>query len=98
MLISCLGLSGLAALNAESRTREIGIRKILGASVGSVTVLLSKNFISLMILAMLIAFPLTWWLMDAWLAGFAYRIDIGWGIFVMAGLSLIIIMLLTIYY
>lgn len=98
ILISCLGLSGLAAFNAESRTREIGIRKILGASVGNVTMLLSKNFISLMILAMLIAFPLTWWLMHAWLTGFAYRIDMGWGIFVLAGLSLVVIMLLTVCY
>ena len=98
ILISCLGLSGLAAYNAESRTKEIGIRKVLGASVGSVTLLLSKSFISLMVLAMLIAFPLTWWLMHAWLAGFAYRIDMGWGVFAIAGLSLVVITLSTVSY
>jgi hypothetical protein len=98
ILISCLGLSGLAAYNAESRTREIGIRKVLGASVGNVTLLLSRSFISLMVLAMLVAFPLTWWLMHAWLAGFAYRVDIGWDIFALAGLSLALLMLVTVSY
>jgi len=98
ILISCLGLSGLAAYNAESRTKEIGIRKVLGASVGSVTLLLSKNFIPLMVLAMLIAFPLTWWLMHTWLAGFAYRIDISWGVFLVAGISLVVITLSTVSY
>jgi ABC-type antimicrobial peptide transport system permease subunit len=98
VLISCLGLSGLAAYNAESRTKEIGIRKVLGASVGSVTLLLSKSFAGLMALAMLIAFPLTWWLMHAWLAGFAYRIDIGWGVFAIAGISLVVITLATVSY
>jgi putative ABC transport system permease protein len=98
ILISCLGLSGLAAYNASSRAKEIGIRKVLGASVSNVAVLLSKNFISLMMIAMLIAFPLTWWLMHTWLAGFAYRIEIGAGIFVIAGLSLAAITLGTVSY
>ncbi|MBN8856416.1 MAG: hypothetical protein BGO55_16610 [Sphingobacteriales bacterium 50-39] len=98
IIISCLGLSGLAAFNAESRAKEIGIRKVLGASVGNITVLLSGNFIYLMILAMLIAFPLTWWLMHAWLAGFAYRTEMGWGIFALAGSSLVLIALLTVSY
>jgi len=98
ILISCLGLSGLAAFNAESRTKEIGIRKVLGASVGNITILLSRNFVYLMILAMLIAFPLTWWLMHAWLAGFAYRTQMGWGIFALAGSSLVLIALLTVSY
>jgi len=98
ILISCLGLSGLAAFNAESRTKEIGIRKVLGASVGNITVLLSRNFIYLMIFAMLIAFPVTWWLMHAWLAGFAYRTQMGWGIFAMAGSSLVLVALLTVSY
>jgi len=98
ILISCLGLSGLAAFNAESRAKEIGIRKVLGASVGNITVLLSRNFVYLMILAMLIAFPLTWWLMHAWLAGFAYRTEMGWGIFVVAGSFLVLIALLTVSY
>jgi len=98
ILISCLGLSGLAAFNAESRTKEIGIRKVLGASVGNITLLLSKNFVFLTILAMLIAFPLTWWLMHAWLAGFAYRTQMGWWIFALAGSSLMLIALLTVSY
>jgi ABC-type antimicrobial peptide transport system permease subunit len=98
ILISCLGLSGLAAFNAESRTKEIGIRKVLGASVGNITLLLSKNFVYLTILAMLIAFPLTWWLMHAWLAGFAYRTQMGWWIFALAGSSLVLIALLTVSY
>ena len=98
ILISCLGLSGLAAYNAESRTKEIGIRKVLGASVGSITLLLSRHFITLMVLAMLVAFPLTWWLMHAWLTGFAYRIDMGWGIFAIAGISLVIVTLGTVTY
>jgi len=98
ILISCLGLSGLAAFNAESRTKEIGIRKVLGASVGNIAVLLSRNFIYLMIFAMLIAFPVTWWLMHAWLAGFAYRTQMGWGIFAMAGSSLVLVALLTVSY
>ncbi|HVU55762.1 MAG TPA: ABC transporter permease [Puia sp.] len=98
ILISCLGLSGLAAFNAESRTKEVGIRKVLGASVGNITLLLSRNFIYLIILAMLIAFPLTWWLMHAWLAGFAYRTQMGWGIFALAGSFLLLITLLTVSY
>lgn len=98
ILISCLGLSGLAAFNAESRAKEIGIRKVLGASIGNITVLLSRNFIYLMILAMLIAFPLTWWLMHAWLGSFAYRTGMGWGIFALAGSFLVLIALLTVSY
>lgn len=98
ILISCLGLSGLAAYNAEARTKEIGIRKVLGASVGSITFLLSRHFVTLTAVAMLIAFPLTWWLMHAWLAGFAYRVDMGWGIFVIAGISLLVITLGTVSY
>jgi ABC-type antimicrobial peptide transport system permease subunit len=98
ILISCLGLSGLAAFNAESRTKEIGIRKVLGASVGNISILLSKNFVYLTILSMLIAFPLTWWLMRAWLAGFAYQTQMGWGIFALAGSFLVVIALLTVSY
>ncbi|HEY4207877.1 MAG TPA: ABC transporter permease [Puia sp.] len=98
VLISCLGLSGLAAFNAESRAKEIGVRKVLGASVGNIAVLLSRNFIYLMILAMLIAFPVTWWLMHSWLSGFAYRTQMGWGTFAVAGSFLLLIALLTVSY
>jgi ABC-type antimicrobial peptide transport system permease subunit len=98
ILISCLGLSGLAAFNAESRTKEIGIRKVLGASAGNITMLLSRNFVYLMILAMLISFPFNWWLMDGWLAGFAYRTEMGWGIYAVAGCCLLLIALLSVCY
>ncbi len=98
ILISCLGLFGLAAFNAEIRTKEIGIRKVLGASVGQVMVLLSKDFIRLMIIAILIAFPLAWWAMNSWLSGYAYRINLSADMFIIAGISLIAVALLTVSY
>jgi ABC-type antimicrobial peptide transport system permease subunit len=98
LLISCLGLFGLAAFNAEVRAKEIGIRKVLGASVRNVMVMLSKDFIKLVFIAIIGAFPLAWWVMHAWLTGFAYRIDIGAGVFVVAGISIIAISLLTVGY
>ena len=98
ILISCLGLSGLAAYNAESRTKEIGIRKVLGASVQNVTLLLSKVFVRLIVISMLIAFPLTGWLMYNWLSGFAYHISIGWETYAIGGGILLLITLLTVSY
>jgi hypothetical protein len=95
VLISCLGLFGLAAFNAEIRTKEIGIRKVLGASVNNIMLLLSKDFIRLVVLAILIAFPLAWWSMNSWLNGFAYHITISPWVFVLAGISILIIALLT---
>ena len=91
MLISCLGLIGLSAFNAEVRTKEIGIRKVLGASVGNVVFLLSKDFFKLLGLAVIIAFPLAWLAMNEWLNGFAYRVDIGMSVFLIALVSIILV-------
>lgn len=84
IMISCLGLFGLATFNAEVRTKEIGIRKVLGASVQQVMLLLSKDFIVLVLIAMIISFPLAWWAMNTWLNSFAYRIPISPSVFVVA--------------
>ncbi|AUD00620.1 permease prefix domain 2-containing transporter [Spirosoma pollinicola] len=96
ILISCLGLFGLATLMAYQRTKEIGIRKILGASVTGIVALLSKGFLKLVIIAILIASPLAWYGMDKWLQDFAYRIDIEWWVFVLTALLAIGIALLTV--
>ena len=98
ILISCLGLFGLAAFNAEVRTKEIGIRKVLGASVNNIMLMLSKDFMRLVLLAILIAFPLAWWAMNSWLAGFAYHIAINPWVFVLAGIAILLISLLTLSY
>jgi putative ABC transport system permease protein len=96
ILISCLGLFGLAAFSAEQRTKEIGIRKVLGASVGSIVGLLSKDFIKLVIISLFIAAPIGWYFMNKWLEDFAYRISIGWWMFVLAGVVAILIAFATI--
>jgi len=96
ILISCLGLFGLAAFTAQKRQKEIGIRKVVGASVNSIAVMLSKDFLKLTIIAVLIAFPLAWWAMNYWLQSFAYRINIGPLVFLIAGASVILITLLTV--
>jgi hypothetical protein len=96
ILISCLGLFGLAAFTAQKRQKEIGIRKVVGASANHIAVMLSKDFLKLTIIAVLIAFPLAWWAMNQWLQGFAYRINIGAGVFFIAGASVVFITLLTV--
>lgn len=96
IIISCLGLFGLAAYTAERRTKEIGIRKVLGASVSSVTTLLSKDFLILVIISCAIAFPLAYWKMYLWLKGYQYHIDIQWWVFAAAGVTAIVIALATI--
>ena len=96
ILVSCLGLFGLTAFTAEQRTREIGIRKVMGASVASVVTLLSKDFLKLVVIASVIAAPLTWYAMNSWLQDFAYRIDMEWWVFVLAALLAIGIALLTV--
>ena len=96
IFISCLGLFGLSAFTAEQRTKEIGVRKVLGASVGGIVGLLSKDFIKLVLLAIVIASPLAWYTMNQWLANFAYKLDIEWWIFALAGVLAIAIALLTI--
>jgi putative ABC transport system permease protein len=95
VFVSCLGLFGLIALVARQRTREIGIRKVLGASVASIVSLLSKSFIGLILLAIILATPLSWWAMDRWLARFAYRIDISWWIMALSAAGMIAIALVT---
>ncbi|GAB3025376.1 ABC transporter permease [Spirosoma pulveris] len=96
VLIACLGLFGLAALAAEARTKEIGVRKVLGASVVSIVALLSKDFLKLVVIAIVIATPLAWYAMNQWLQGFAYKINIEWWIFALAGLLAVGIALLTV--
>ncbi|MBU1822730.1 MAG: FtsX-like permease family protein, partial [Bacteroidetes bacterium] len=96
ILISCLGLFGLASFMAEQRTKEIGVRKVLGASVTSLWRLLSKDFVLLVIIALLIASPLAWYFMDGWLEKYTYRTDLAWWIFVLAGMGALAITLLTV--
>tara|TARA_R110002096_G_scaffold26642_3_gene82038 strand:- start:5660 stop:8011 length:2352 start_codon:yes stop_codon:yes gene_type:complete len=96
ILISCLGLFGLAAYTAEQRSKEIGIRKVLGASVSGLVKLLSKDFLKLVGISILTAMPIAWFAMDNWLQDYAYRIEINWWIFVMAGVVAILIALLTV--
>ena len=96
IFISCLGLFGLAAYTAEKRSKEIGIRKILGASVQGIAGLLSKEFLLLVCISCLIAFPIAWWMMHNWLEGYKYRIQISWWIFIGAGLLAVFIALFTV--
>jgi predicted permease len=96
VFISCLGLFGLAAFTAEKRTKEIGIRKVLGASVGSIVSLLSREFLRPVLLAILIASPVAWYLMDRWLDNFADKIDINWHVFALAGGAALLVALLTV--
>ena len=96
ILVACLGLFGLSAFSAEQRTREIGIRKVLGASVTNVVSLLSKDFIGLVLIAVVIASPLAWYAMNKWLEGFAYKITISWWMFLVAGMIAVMIALITV--
>jgi putative ABC transport system permease protein len=96
IFVGCLGLFGLAAYTAERRRKEVGIRKVLGASVSGVVMLLSKDFIKLVIVSLLIAAPIAWYLMNLWLEDFAYRVQISWWIFILAGLLAVAIALLTV--
>jgi putative ABC transport system permease protein len=96
IFIACLGLFGLVTYAAEQRMKEIGIRKVLGAKVGGIVGLLSRDFIKLVLIASLIAFPIAWWGMSLWLHGFAYRIGISWWIFVVAGSAALLIALATV--
>ncbi|GAB3529428.1 ABC transporter permease [Pontibacter brevis] len=95
IFISCLGLFGLALFTAEQRTKEIGIRKVLGASITSIVYMLSKDFLRLVLIANLIALPLSWYLMDSWLSDYAFRTELSWWIFAAAFLSTIVIAMLT---
>jgi putative ABC transport system permease protein len=95
ILVACLGLLGLVSFTAELKTKEIGIRKVLGASTGHVIVLLSKEFIKWIVLANILACPLAWFVMNRWLQNFAYRINIGWIVFVLAGFVAMAIAIFT---
>jgi putative ABC transport system permease protein len=96
IFVSCIGLFGLSVLSAERRAKEIGIRKVLGASVNSVVTILSRDFVKLVILALLIAIPLGWYAANRWLQNYPYRIGISWKIFAMAGSLVIFIALVTV--
>ncbi|HEV8083582.1 MAG TPA: ABC transporter permease [Chitinophagaceae bacterium] len=96
IFVACLGLFGLATYTSEQRTKEIGIRKVLGASVMQVTQMLSTEFLKLVLIASLIAFPAAWWAMHKWLQSFAYRINISWWVFIIAGITALIIALITV--
>jgi putative ABC transport system permease protein len=96
--IGCLGLFGLSAYTASQRIKEIGIRKVLGASVFDITSMLSKDFLKLVAVAIIIALPVSWLVMDQWLQDFAHRVNIGWWVFAIAGISALLIALLTVSY
>jgi putative ABC transport system permease protein len=96
VIICCLGLFGLATFAAEQRIREIGVRKVLGATVSDIVVLLSKEFAGLVVIAIILAIPIAWYFLNQWLQDFAYRINISWWIFVLAGLSALLIAVLAV--
>ena len=91
-----MGLFGLATLVVVRRTKEIGIRKVLGADTGRLVTMLSKDFVVLVIVASLVAFPIAWWALNRWLQDFAYRIDISWWIFIAAAALALVVTLVTI--
>ena len=96
IFIGCLGLFGLVTYAAEQRIKEIGVRKVLGASVTGIVAMLSKDFAKLVLIASVIAFPLGWWAMNKWLQSFAYRVAINWWIFIVAGVAAMLIALITV--
>ena len=96
IIIGCIGLFGLSAYTASQRIKEIGIRKVLGASVSDIAKMLSRDFMKLVIIAIIVAAPLAWWAMSKWLEDFAYRVNIGWWIFVAAGALALLIAMLTV--
>ncbi len=93
--ISCLGLLGLVMVSAEQRVKEFGVRKVLGASLPHLTALFAQDFLKLVLIAFVIAAPLGWLAMGAWLQSFAYRISLSWWIFMLAGLSSLLIAMFT---
>ena len=96
IILACLGLFALAAYATVQRTKEIGIRKVLGASAINITALISKDFLKLVFFAMLIASPIAWWAAHQWLQDFAYRTPLKWWVFALAGLSAVVIALITV--
>ncbi|MGH2565213.1 MAG: ABC transporter permease, partial [Ginsengibacter sp.] len=96
ILIACFGLLGLSAYNVLQRTKEIGVRKVLGASLQSILVLLSRDFLKLVVISLLLAVPVGWFIMNRWLQDYAYRITIGWWVFAAAGATALFIAIITI--
>ena len=96
IFISCMGLFGLSMFMAEQRTKEIGIRKVIGASVSRIVAMLSKDFLLLVGIAFVIASPIAWWAMNNWLRSFAYRTPVSWWLFPLAGFAALLIALVTI--
>jgi putative ABC transport system permease protein len=96
IVVGCMGLFGLAAFSAEQRTKEIGIRKVLGANMFDIMGLLSKSFVVLVVIASLIAFPVAWWAMNSWLDNFPYRVAISWWIFGIAAVAALLVALITV--
>lgn len=98
IFISCLGISGLASFVAEQRTKEIGVRKVMGATVLNLWGMLSKDFVLLVAISLVLAMPLAWWGMNIWLQKYQYRSDMAWWIFAAAGAGALVITLLTVSY
>ncbi|MBI2731617.1 MAG: ABC transporter permease [Sphingobacteriales bacterium] len=96
IFIACMGLFGLATLAVVRRTKEIGVRKVLGAGVGSIVGLLSKGFVKMVAMAAIIAFPLAWWFMNDWLKDFAYKVNISWWVFALSGIAALLVALFTV--
>ncbi len=96
ILISCLGLFGLVAFTAQKRQKEIGVRKVIGASVNSIAVMLTKDFLKLVVIAVMIGFPVAWYIMHQWLQSFAYKVDMGAGVFIIAVTAVTLITILTV--
>jgi putative ABC transport system permease protein len=96
IIVCCLGLIGLAHLAAQQRTKEVGIRKVLGATVAGIATLLTKDFVKPVLLSMLLSSPIAWWMMNRWLQDFAYRVSIGWWMFMAAGLVVLFVAIVTV--
>ncbi len=95
IFISCMGLLGLVMYTTNLRTKEIGVRKVLGASVGQIVSILSKDFVKLVLIASLVAIPLSWWAMNKWLKNFAYKTPVSWWVFAVSITGMIMIALIT---
>lgn len=98
ILISCLGLFGLASFNAERRTKELGIRKVMGASVGNLVIMLCGDFTNLVIISLFIGFPVSWYLIREYLSGYAFHTDVNWGIYILTSIAMLFIVLLSVGY
>jgi putative ABC transport system permease protein len=98
IIIACVGLFGLSAYTASLRTKEIGVRKVMGASVGNIVLLLSTEFTKLIVIAIVLSVPISWYIMNQWLSGFAYRIQLGVGVFLFAGIIALLISWITVSY